>query len=282
MVSRKTRTNRTKPRQRQKTRIKQRTRKRSKTKTKTKTKKRVTIVDPTFSKEAHKGTMASSHCVLCESSYHYQSYSTFTDYIEILRDRKLLPGTYVPTPFSKMTLELSYPRHTIEPLYMGKDAFFRQVKKGLRNPQISLIPIVLNLELEVDDNHANCIVINKGTQEIELFEPHGHRSSVSTLGGNPRAYERKIRILKKFWKEGIPSYTVVNVVDVVKETAFQVKYDPQRSTGYCVTWSLLYMNYRLLNPTVPYRALIKHVNTKITTRMLLRYARQVETTLKST
>ena len=73
---------------------------------------------------------------------------------------------------------------------------------------------------------------------------------------------------------------VVNVVDEVKRTAFQVEYDPERSTGYCVTWSLLYMHYRILNPDTSETALIKHIDHKITTRFLLRYARKVEETLK--
>ena len=258
-----------------------RTKKRQKRgKAKAKTQKKDRIKDPEFAKKLHKGTQASGHCELCDRAYHYQSYSTFTDYLEILLKRKSFSYVYTPSDISDMTLELQMKSGNISSLYVKMPTFMKYVKQGLQESKKKLIPIVLNLQIAHEDNHANCLVINKTEKRIELFEPHGHRTSSSVLGGHVRAYSKKIKALRRFWKSHLPEYKVVNVVDEVKRTAFQVEYDPERSTGYCVTWSLLYMHYRILNPDTSEKALIKHIDHKITTRFLLRYARKVEETLK--
>ena len=247
---------------------------------KAKTHKKDRIKDPEFAKTLHKGTQASDHCELCDRAYHYQSYSTFTDYLEILLKQKSFNYVYTPADVSDMTLELQMKSGNISSLYVKMTKFMNYVKQGLQDSQKKLIPIVLNLQIAHEDNHANCLVINKKEKRIELFEPHGHRTSSSVLGGHVRAYSKKIKSLRLFWKNHLPEYKVTNVVDEVKRTAFQVEYDPERSTGYCVTWSLLYMHYRILNPDTNEKALIKHIDHKITTRFLLRYARKVEETLK--
>lgn len=244
------------------------------------TKKLERIKDPEFAKKLHKGTQASGHCELCDRAYHYQSYSTFTDFLEILLKRKIFSYVYTPTDISDMTLELQMKSGNISSLYVEMTKLMGYVKQGLQDSKKKLIPIVLNLQIAHEDNHANCLVINKRDKRIELFEPHGHRTSSSVLGGHVGAYSKKIKALRRFWKGHLPDYKVVNVVDEVKRTAFQVEYDPERSTGYCVTWSLLYMHYRILNPDTSEKALIKHIDRKITTRFLLRYARKVEETLK--
>ena len=254
--------------------------KQKKQKTYRKDRKKTKIVDPEFSKSTHKGTQASSHCELCERSYHYQSYSTFTDFIEIIHEKRKLSYVYMPADFSDMTIELTFKNRKINPLFIGLQKFKKEVMKGIKDPSISLIPVVFNLEIDKGDNHANCIVIHKQSKHIELFEPHGHRMSASTLGGNVGAYNQKLTLLRKFWRPILPDYRVINVVDEVKKTAFQMNKDPVKSTGYCVTWSLLYAHYRILNPTVDYKVLIRYIDHKIGTRLLLRYARKVEETLK--
>jgi hypothetical protein len=256
-------------------------RKGPKTKRKSPKMKDPKIVDPEFSKETHKGTKASSHCELCERSYHYQSYATFSEYIEILHKMHALKHAYIPEDFSDMTLELKMKTNVLKPLYIGVKQFVKEINQGMKKPSTYLIPIILNLEIDTNDNHANCLVINLRTSQIELFEPHGYRTSASTLGGNPGAYNMKVKTLRRFFDRHVPGYRVINVVEEVKKTAFQTKNDPQRSTGYCVTWSLLYTHYRMLNPLIEYPTLVRYIDSKITTRLLLRYARNVEETLKS-
>ena len=81
--------------------------KRDKKRKKKTTKSHSLIIDPEFSNKTHKGTQASSaHCELCERSYHYQSYATFTDYIEILLENDRFMYVYSPPDYSDMTLEM--------------------------------------------------------------------------------------------------------------------------------------------------------------------------------
>ena len=266
---------------------KKQTQKKSQTQSQS-SKSKVSIVDPEFSKTLHKGTQASSHCALCERSYHYQAYETYIHFIGKMKEIKKLTYVYVPEDFSDMVLELDMKHELLKPLYTSESTFKKHLQDAFKNTKITLIPIVLNLSLGKDDNHANCIVINKQTKVIELFEPHGHRDSVSTLGGDEGGYVKKIRTLKHYWKVMIgnvgaqdpDAYKVSNVVDYVDKTAFQVLNDPEDSSGYCVTWSLLYTHYRLLNPKISETDLIHYLDKKINTRMLLKYARRVEEIFK--
>jgi hypothetical protein len=246
-----------------------------------KTKKTQKIKDPSFASTLHKGTKASSSCALCQNKYHYQDYEIFARYLEIVVDEGGFTYVEIPKDMSDMTMGLRMNSGHLRPYYVSESKFMGVIKKGQSSKKVSLIPIILNLEVKGSSNHANCLVIHKATKTIELFEPHGHRTSASTLGGQVGAYGQKMRFLKRYWDKRLPDYTVVNVVDAVKQTAFQTDKDPDDHSGFCVTWSLLYTHYRILNPSVPYKTLLSYIDRKVTTRILLRYARKVEETLKS-
>jgi len=240
------------------------------------------VIDPPFSSRLHKGTKASSECALCKNKYHYQDYMIFSQYLEhLLHTEKISTEVRVPKDFSDMTLGLELSSGDIKPYYVSEKDFMSNIRSGMKDKKTKFIPVILNLEITSDDNHANVLVINKNTNEIELFEPHGYRTSASTLGGIASAYQKKMRYLKRYWKARLSTYKVVNVVDSVKRTAFQTEKDPDDHSGYCITWSLLYTHYRILNPDISTTTLLSHIDHKITTRLLMRYAKHVEETLKS-
>ena len=162
---------------------------------------------------------------------------------------------------------------------MSQTNFELNLKKGIRS-RAQFVPIILNLVLSQADNHANILIVNKKTKNIELFEPHGARTSSSELGGVKSAYRKKVKALRMFFKEMLPQYRVVNVVDAVRKTAFQMTEDPKGHTGFCVTWSILYSHYRFLNPSVPISVLVKYIHHKINARYILRYAKYIETSVK--
>jgi hypothetical protein len=238
------------------------------------------IVDPEFATTTHRGTKASS----CAIDYHYQSYETFSSYLMMYlkANPKIASYVFVPDDMSEMMVELDISSGSVKPIYISEKVLRSYLKKALAQSKVQLIPLTLNLKVPDNPNHANVLMINKHTHTIELFEPHGARTSASTLGGQVGAYNKKLRFLKTYWADILPDYTVINTVDEIKRTAFQTDKDPVGHSGYCVTWSLLYAQYRILNPTVPYPTLIRHIDGKITTRLLLRFARAVEVTLKST
>ena len=84
-----------------------------------------------------------------------------------------------------------------------------------------------------------------------------------------------------FWKTILPDYKVINAVDYQSGTAFQAKYDPENHSGYCVTWTILFVHYRLLNPDIKIESLIRYISDKINTKKLLKYAKYVEMNIKN-
>ena len=71
---------------------------------------------------------------------------------------------------------------------------------------------------------------------------------------------------------------IINTVDIINKPSFQANFDAH--SGYCVTWSILYAHYRILNPDVPLEKLIEYMDSKVNTQYLLKYAAYIEEVLK--
>lgn len=265
-----------------------------KMKRKTQRKKRITkkkmkrktqrskIIDPPFARTLSKGTQASPGCCAIDyqeerGEYHYQSYENVAILLESLieNDKSIQKDLYLFDKTSDAFLDYDLQSDILKPLSLDKKKFRKALRKGIDSKSL-FIPIILNLSLDRYDNHANILVVNKLTKQIELFEPHGARTSSSELGGVVSAYQKKKRALRTFFKEYLPKYSVINVVDAVKRSAFQTTEDPKGHSGFCVTWSILYAHYRFLNPRTPLHTLILYIHKKINERYILRYAKYIE------
>jgi len=265
-----------------------------KMKRKTQRKKRITkkkmkrktqrskIIDPPFARTLSKGTQASPGCCAIDyqeerGEYHYQSYENVAILLESLieNDKSIQKDLYLFDKTSDAFLDYDLQSDILKPLSLDKNKFRKALRKGIDSKSL-FIPIILNLSLDRYDNHANILVVNTLTKQIELFEPHGARTSSSELGGVASAYQKKKRALRKFFKEYLPKYSVINVVDAIKHSAFQTTEDPKGHSGFCVTWSILYAHYRFLNPRTPLRTLILYIHKKINERYILRYAKYIE------
>lgn len=239
--------------------------------------KKVKINDPIFSKRVHKGTASSPSDI----GYHYQKYSNIMEYLKLFRENTGKKFYVFPGDIFANLINLNLNSMSIKPYTISEKLFRRNVNTSKK---VKYCPLVLSVDILDDgdyDSHANIIMINNESKTIELFEPHGHRTESSELGDITAAYSKKSRILKKYFKKLLPDYKFLNVVDYVKKTAFQILYDPDEHTGYCVTWSTLYAEYRLLNPNISAENLIKHIDKKVTTKNLLKYSAKVEDTLKN-
>jgi len=249
---------------------------------KTKTKSKQKIIDPPFARTLSKGTQASPGCCAIDyqedrGEYHYQSYENVAILLESLieNDKSIEKDLYLFDKTSDAFLDYDLQSDILKPLSLDKKKFRKSIEKGIDSKSL-FIPIILNLSLDRYDNHANILVVNKLTKHIELFEPHGARTSSSELGGVASAYQKKKRALRKFFKDYLPKYRVINVVDAIKHSAFQTTEDPKGHSGFCVTWSILYAHYRFLNPRTPLRTLILYIHKKINERYILRYAKYIE------
>ena len=229
------------------------------------------IIDVPFEKGKHKGTKASCASI----NYHYQNYSNVLDFLYNIKENKDLYFFKYSEPF------LSFDINKIKKgiiTYSSKKLFISEIKKGLTaNKQF--IPIIFNITTN-EGNHANILLINKKNKTIELYEPHGSRVSSSVLGGVVGAYKKKIRVLRDFFRDILPSFQLINVVEFQQGTAFQMLRDPNQHTGYCVTWTILFIHYRILNKHVPLNILMRYIHMRINTTKLLQYTKFVETFIK--
>ena len=230
--------------------------------------KKYKINDVSFSNKINKGTGASHGGI----DYHYQNYSNVMDFLKRIQFKNACL-------FEMAVIHLDV-KDLKKGIFILNDlkVFIKNIKMCLKSKDI-LIPVILNL-LTKEGNHANILLINKKNKSIELYEPHGARTSSSELDGVVGIYRKKVKSLRKFWKDILPDYKVINAVDYQKGTAFQMDKDPENHSGFCVTWTILFVHYRLLNPKLELKILIKYLAKKITTRKLLQYAKYIEDNIK--
>jgi len=248
-----------------------------KTKKKSRKKRKIKIKDPPFSETLNEGSDATEGLV----QYHYQYYTNITDYIEYLCNQSKLLMKRIcllenPTDCTLILDQKDF-KKGIQVKHMQKKEFISFIKECMGDKKTRYIPIIPET-IKKAENHANIIVIDVRRKQIELFEPHGNRSDDSTLHHIKKTYSKKKTYLKKFF-ESFSDYKFISVVDELTRNSLQSKYDS--NSGYCITWSLLYFHYKVLNPSVDEKKLIRHIHKKINLNTLLKYAKHVEETLKS-
>ena len=259
--------------------------KKKKGKRKTKKKVKDVIVDVPFSKTTSKGSRASVGNI----NYHYQEFGNTFGYFEILLKRnknfrKLVCIPKISSSWMKAFLvhefvkksESTYTFLSVKPVdpRIRTLAFVKKIKDCLKTHQI--VPVSFTLEIPGFGKHANMIVFDAKHKTIEHFEPHGyHEDSQWSIS---RAYTKAIMGVKKFALNYFSEYSVISPKDYEPQNGLQASIDAY--SGMCVTWSILYLNYRILNPEVPSKKLVRHINKKIKRNKLLKFTRYVELILK--
>ena len=127
-------------------------------------------------------------------------------------------------------------------------------------------------------SHANSIIIDKKLKIVELFEPHGALTETTTMNGMVGAYKQIDENIEKFIAANFQGYKYRPPHDYLPSFGLQVKVDAYN--GLCVTWNILYIHYKLLNPDVPSKTLISHINRYTKLDVILRYAKYVKYMLK--
>ena len=142
-----------------------------------------------------------------------------------------------------------------------------------------LVPISLEIIVPGVGTHANMILIDSEKKTVELFEPHGNRNNDSELEDITRAYNKVSRNVQKFFHKYLSDYTYIPPSKYLPKHGLQERLDA--FSGLCVTWSILYMHYRILNPDVNPKKLVSYMEKKVNKQFLLRYTKFVEDTLKN-
>jgi hypothetical protein len=215
------------------------------------------IIDVPFSKKKSLGTRATKGNI----EFHYQKYANMDNFFNKINLKNLSPNLFY--------IDLICINDKITPIYQ-KDI---KLKK-----QFTLV--VINITTN-EGNHANIALINNHNKTIEFFEPHGYRKNKNSGIGNFKGlYLKKVQILKNTFLKLLPDHTFINMVDHKRLTSFQTNVDPDENTGFCITWCILYVHYRCLNPRILLPRLINYLSNKITEPKLLKYAKFVEETAK--
>jgi len=141
-----------------------------------------------------------------------------------------------------------------------------------------LIPISLEIIVPGVGTHANIVLIDTIKKTVELFEPHGARDNKSELQSISRAYFKVSKNVHRFVRMNFRNYTYIPPSRYEPEEGLQARLDAY--SGMCVTWAIIYLHYRILNPDVPPKKLIQYLDKRITRKVLLQYTRYVEEVLK--
>ena len=268
---------------------KKKSKKKSKNKKKTKQvskQDKSNIIDVPLSNKLSQGSKAS----LGDINYHYQKYyNTFAFLQEIIKKNKNLQR-YICIPsvgegWMQSFLKIHFFKNidsinsmkSVKPVdsRASKNTFMDEIKKCMRH---RLIPISLEIIVPGAGTHANIILIDTKKKTVELFEPHGNRSNKSELESISRAYFKVSKNVQRFFSRNLPNYTYISPSKYEPKEGLQARLDAY--SGLCVTWAILYLHYRVLNPDINPKKLVTYLDKKITRNVLLRYTKYVEDVLK--
>lgn len=249
------------------------------------TRNKENIIDVPLAKDTSKGSRASIGSI----NYHYQEFSNTFTYFNILlkRNKKFRKLFCIPDvseswmrafliqEFKKIGDD-NYETLSIRPIdnIIPIKDFIKKINDCLKTHQI--VPINFTLATPEYGKHANMIIFDSKNKTIEHFEPHGyHEDSQWSIS---RAYIKSMQGVKRFASKYYPNYKIITPKDYEPKNGLQATIDA--FGGMCVSWSILYLNYRILNPDVPVKRLVRHINKKIKRNKLLRFTRYVELILK--
>jgi hypothetical protein len=126
-----------------------------------------------------------------------------------------------------------------------------------------------------NSNHANVIIIDLYKKTIERFEPHGNRNDKLEKKINNAIKIRLLKILE------LNNFTYISPLDISPKFGLQAKSDAY--TGMCLTYSMLYLQLRLMNPDIIQKELVNYLlqmDHKKLRILVLKYAKFIEITLK--
>ena len=126
--------------------------------------------------------------------------------------------------------------------------------------------------------HANMLIIDTKKKLIELFEPHGKRNFSTTMDSLVGAYHISDKLVKKYFKKYFPEYKYISPQINLPSYGFQAKVDA--FNGMCVTYCIMYLHYRVLNPHYSQKYVINRIKKKLDKTFLLKYAKYVEDMIK--
>ena len=270
--------------------IKKNTQKIKKKTLKGKKRKKVKIIDVPLSENISQGSFES----MGEKNYHYQAYNMiFLYFNKLLNKNKNLQNLLCfpkkkedwMNSFFKLNLnddDLKTSELLIQNIsFLDPNANLNKIidlVKTCQNKKKRFF--MLSVALVVPGKpgtHANMVVIDLKKKTSELFEPHAKRTEQSTLDSLVGAYKISDDLLRDLFKKILPDFKYISSQDYLPTWGLQGKTDAYG--GLCVTWTAMYLHYRILNPNSSREEIIKHLNN-LNQNFLLKYVKHIEETIK--
>ena len=260
-------------------------------KTKKNHKKKIDIIDPPISNKISLGTLATEG----SNSFHYQSYDNIYTFFTKILENDIKLKKILCFPKSRYDWLNSFFRINLDnedinsSVLVKRNVNLRNTENNLRiiknlvktcenKNKIFFIMTVMLIVPGKPGSHANMIIIDLKKKTVELFEPHAKTTELSTLDSLEGAYVISNRLLRKTFSSILPNYKYIAPNDYLPRYGLQSKTDAY--TGLCITWSMIYVHYRILNPKKSRKEIINHMN-KIKRRFILKYAGYVEQIIKN-
>ena len=224
--------------------------------------KKPSIKNPPMASSINLGTLATTGGI----NYHYQDSTNILYFIQELRKRNKQIQKHICVPrkiidWNEIKITKHHKVETQDFKGKVKHCFYKH----------TLVPVSVLIEHNdgLTQYHSNLVLINKRSKQIELFEPKQHY----------KPFTKAYKALEIYMKDIFPDFDFIHVSKYITCPAFQNKYDTY--SGMCLSWSALYLHYRILNLNRNYKDILRHMNKYITLTKLLNHAKYVEDIIKS-
>jgi len=165
----------------------------------------------------------------------------------------------------------SYLPHLI--LWKGPDEYFihpdlkiHMLKCMNKHNKARFIMMKISLLVSNTNTHANVLIIDKQTGNVDRFDPYGYITLLDTASLDKILEHKLTKIFKPFFKVNYlrtkAGYNLVSFQTISNDDSVAVKrgYDP---FGYCLAWCFWYVELRINNPNVQPHFLIKQCIKRI-------------------
>jgi hypothetical protein len=215
--------------------------------------------------------------------YTYTNYENINNYVKILIDEIGFNKVICMPDFSLKIGDRDIIKNTIaynvtrDELLIPKD-LLKSINK-CNNRFIYLNLMIVWEQKRI--THVNMIIIDFESKTIERYEPHGKQAKIDR---NNTKLSKKIdskfsdKILSYI---GLKNYTYISPFDYSPAIGIQLKVDAY--DGMCLTYSIMYLQLRIMNPDVDQKDIVKYLLKKPKSEMyetLLKYAKFIEDKLK--
>lgn len=129
---------------------------------------------------------------------------------------------------------------------------------------------------DIELTHVNMIVIDLFKNTLERFEPYGFINKHEETKVNNAIKNRLLNLLE------LENFKYLNPLDISPKIGPQKKADAYN--GMCATYTMLYLQLRLMNPDIIQKQLVNYLVKMNKTKLInlvLRYAKFIELTLKN-